>query len=227
MDYCCPSCLRVRPGGEVEDMVVDGQVVQTVRNFCYLGDMIGSEGGSDRALKCRTVATWNKWREISGLLCNKNIPLKSRGGVYSACIRSVMLYGTETWSITKRQEQVLVSCDRRLQRYMAGVRLTDRVSSEEVAAWCGLEQLETEIRRRRLRWFGHVKRREVGDCLGDVLRMEVDGARPRGRPRKSWRANVKEDLRMLNLREEDAQDRDRWRAIINRQTPQNLGRRRR
>ena len=97
-------------------MTVDGKVVQTVRNFCYLGDMIGSEGGSDRALKCRIAATWNKWREISGLLNNKNIPLKSRVAVYGSCIRSVMLYGTETWSITKRQEQALVSCDRRLQR---------------------------------------------------------------------------------------------------------------
>ena len=67
----------------------------------------------------------------------------------------------------------------------------------------------------------------MGDCLGDVLRMEVAGNHPRGRPKKSWMDNVKEDLRMLNLKEEDAEDRDRWRAVINRQTPQNSGKRRR
>ena len=102
---------------------------------------------------------------------------------------------------------------------MAGVRLSDRTPSEEIGRWCGLEQLDIEIRRRRLRWFGHVKRREVGDCLGDVLRMEVSGSRPRGRPKKSWMDNVKEDLRKLNLREDDAYDRDYWRAVIKRQTP--------
>ena len=82
---------------------------------------------------------------------------------------------------------------------MAGVRLSDRISSSEICGWCGLEQLDVEIRRRRLRWFEHVKRREEGDCLGEVLRMDVTGNRPRGRPKKIWMDNVKEDLRKLNL----------------------------
>ena len=77
---------------------------------------------------------------------------------------------------------------------MDGVRLSDRIPSEYIVAWCGLEQLNIEIRKRRPRWFGHVKRREEGECLGDVLRMEVPGNRPRGRPKKTWMDNVKEDL---------------------------------
>ena len=218
-DFICPSCSRVRPVGGTVDLVVDDEVVERVKDFRYLGDVLGSEGGSDRALKSRTRAAWSKWKEISGLLLNKGIPLKSRASVYAACIRSVLLYGTETWSFTKRQEELIRSCDRRFLRYMAGVRLSDRTPSEEIGRWCGLEQLDIEIRRRRLRWFGHVKRREVGDCLGDVLRMEVSGSRPRGRPKKSWMDNVKEDLRKLNLREDDAYDRDYWRAVIKRQTP--------
>ena len=221
VDFCCPSCSRQRSNSATEDLVVDGEVVQKVMDFRYLGDVVGSEGGSDRALKCRTRAAWSKWREISGLLLNKGIPLKSRGAVYAACIRSVLMYGTETWSFTKRQEELIRSCDRRFLRYIAGVRLSDRIPSEEIGRWCGLEQLDIEIRRRRLRWFGHVKRRDGGDCLGDVLRVEVPGSRPRGRPKKSWMDNVKEDMRKLNLREDDALDRDYWRAVIKRQTPQN------
>ena len=59
-----------------------------------------------------------------------------------------------------------------------------------------------EIWRRRLRWFGHAKRREEGDCLGEVLQMVVTGNRPRGRPKKTWMDNVKEDMRKLNLTED-------------------------
>ena len=114
---------------------------------------------------------------------------------------------------------MMMSCDRRFLRYIAGVRLSDRILSEEIGRWGGLEQLDIEIRRRRLRWFGHVKRRDGGDCLGDVLQVEVPGSRPRGRPKKTWFDNVKEDLRTLNLREDDAHDRDYWRAVIKRQTP--------
>ena len=59
VDFCCPSCSRQRSDGDAEDLVVDGEVVQKVLDFRYLGDVLGSEGGSDRALKCRTRATWS------------------------------------------------------------------------------------------------------------------------------------------------------------------------
>ena len=75
-----------------------------------------------------------KWREISGLLLNKGIPLARRGMVFDACIRSVM-YGGETWPLTKRLESVFVACDRRMLRCMAGITRRDLVCSEEV--WGG------------------------------------------------------------------------------------------
>ena len=59
------------------------------------------------------AAVWRKWREISWLLLNKGIPLAQRGMVFYACIRSVMLYGGETWTLTKRLENVLVGCNQR------------------------------------------------------------------------------------------------------------------
>ena len=76
-----------------------------------------------------------KWREISGLLLNKGIPLARRGMVFDACIRSVLLHGGKTCALTKRLENVLVGCDRRMLRNMAGVTRRDRVYSEEV--WGG------------------------------------------------------------------------------------------
>ena len=57
------------------------------------------------------AAAWVKWREISGLLLNKGIPLAWRGMVFDACIRSVILYGRETWALTKRLEGGLIGCD--------------------------------------------------------------------------------------------------------------------
>ena len=74
------------------------------------------------------------------------------------------------------------------------------------------------LRESRLTWFGHVKRRRGAGVLGEVMQMEVTGTRPRGRPKKVWMKNVEEDLRELNLTQEDAYDRDKWRNIIKRQT---------
>ncbi len=69
---------------------------------------------------------------------------------------------------------------------------------------------------RRLQWFGHVRR--AGQ---DRVRMveEVEGRRPVGRPRKTWRKCIEQDLNQLGLREEMAHVRREWRRVINCPTP--------
>jgi len=174
----------------------------------------------------RVAAAWRKWRDIANLLINKAIPLKHRGRVYDACVRSVLLYGAEGWAMTDRVQSIVTGCDSRILRYMAGVSLRDRVRSEEVARRCGVDEVEMVMRERRLRWFGHVRRREEGDPIRRVMDLEVDGRRPRGRPKKTWKKTVEEDTRLVGVREEDALDRGRWRAMTKRQTSVQGNRRR-
>ena len=102
---------------------------------------------------------------------------------------------------------------------MAGVRLQEHVPSSTVAERCGLRQISDVLRVRRLRWYGHVKRREHGDVLATIRDWIVDGRRPRGRPRKRWIDNVKENMRVLNVNDETARNRERWRSAIARLTP--------
>ena len=102
---------------------------------------------------------------------------------------------------------------------MAGVSLRDRVRSEEVARRCAVDAVETVMRERRLRWFGHVRRKEEENPVRRVMDLEVEGRRPPGRPRKTWKKTVEEDMRLVGVREEDALDRGRWRAMTKRQTP--------
>ena len=185
-----------------------------------------TEGSVERTVRMRVAAAWRKWREISSLLLNRAIPLKYRGRVYDACVRSVLLYGSEGWPMTDRVQSIMTSCDRRMMRYMAGVSLRDRVRTEEVARRCGVDVLEIVMRERRLRWFGHVRRREEDNPMRKVMDLEVDGRRPPGRPRKTWRKTVEEDMRLVGVREEDTLDRERWRAMTKHQTPAQGNRRR-
>ena len=66
--------------------------------------------------------------------------------------------------------------------------------------------------------FGDVVDRE-GGVERAVRDWTVEGRRPRGRPKKTWMDNVKEDMRVLNITDETAMDRERWRSAIARQTP--------
>ena len=129
--FQCPACA----GGAIG---VGGGVVGEVKQFCYLGDVLECGGGSEKAIRARVGAAWGKWKEIASLLVNRGILLHHRGKVYEACIRSVMMYGGEMWALTARLESILLSCDRRMFRYMAGVTWREHVRSAEVARRCGV-----------------------------------------------------------------------------------------
>ena len=92
-----------------------------IKEFCYLGDLLDSEGGVDKAVRVSVSAAWYKWRDIYSLLIWKSVPLKERSRVYDACIRSVLLCGSERWPVKERIANILTSFDRRMLMYIAGI----------------------------------------------------------------------------------------------------------
>lgn len=174
------------------------------------------ESGAERAARVRITAAWNKWREISSLLVNKTIPLRNRAAVYKACVRPVMLYGADTWATTLEIERKIRSSDQRMLRHMAGVRLEDRVSSEVVRERCGVKDIIEELKLKRLRWFGHVRRREGDHILRRAADMEVQrgvGA-TRGGTKKTWIGCVGDDMGRREIGIEEVGNRGRWEILI-------------
>ena len=60
----------------------NGEVLEGVRKFCYLGDMLNGEGGSRLASISRVGCDWKKFRELSGILTSKKVALRLKGKVY-------------------------------------------------------------------------------------------------------------------------------------------------
>ena len=97
--------------------------------------------------------------------------------------------------------------------------------SSNAARWSGREPGEfqsdrepgeiliRQIQRGRLRWFGHVERKEENNWVKKCTRMNVIGVVDRGAPRKTWRSCVKRDMKAMGIKEEMAQDRCAWRNI--------------
>jgi len=91
----------------------------------------------------------NKLRQLVLLLTNK-------GRLYSSCVRSSMLHGSETWHVRKENEVALQRAEMRIVRWMCGVKLQDRVPSKELRGGPGLDDIISVLQRNRLRWYGHV-----------------------------------------------------------------------
>ena len=70
-----------------------------------------------------------------------------------------------------------------------------------------------KLRNVRLRWYGHVKRREEDYVGKRMMEMAVPGRRKRGRPRRRWMDLVREDMERVGAREGDEVDRVKWRLL--------------
>ena len=211
LDYLCCRCKSGRDDEDCEKTVKFGRdEIEVVKEFCYLGDMLGQDGDVRRAVTARIRAGWKKFRELSGTLCGKILSSKLKGRLYKACVRSVMSYGAECWSMKKADVRRMESTEMRMVRMMCGKTLRDKVPSIMLRERMGIEDIEEHLREYRLRWLGHLERMNPEDLVRRVRKENIVGRKKRGRPKKSWEDVVKEDMVKRNLKVEDAQMWEKW-----------------
>ena len=187
--------------------------VGEVERFKYLGSVVQKDGGFEEDVKNRIKCGWMKWREASGVLCDRRMPIRLKGKFYKTVVRPAMLYGSECWAVDKKTEQRLSVAEMRMLRWMSGVTREDRIRNEYIRGSLGVASIVGKLRENRLRWFGHVKRREETEAVRVVMEMNVEGKRGRGRPKKRWIDGVESDMRIAGVRVRDVADRALWRCM--------------
>ena len=74
-----------------------------------------------------------------------------------------------------------------------------------------MDDLEEHLRQKRLRWFGHIARRDEEVEIKKVFELKIEEQRKRGRPVKRWIDVVEEDMKKRGVLQQDAVDREGWR----------------
>ena len=181
--------------------------METVKGFCYLGDRLDTRGGCETAVTSRVRIGWMKFRECGELLRGKRFSLRMKGMVYRNCVRSAMLYGSETWCLRESEMAILRRTERAMVRSMCLVKLVDRKNTVELMEMLGLKKtLDRMAKANGVRWYGHVIRREDDNILKKAIMMEVNGQRKRGRPKMTWKRQVEESVKKVGLKIEEAAD---------------------
>ena len=198
---------------EVSIQGEDGTVIKQSNEFNYLGSVLTEEGGTEKAVRQRVKEAWRKWRELTGVILDKKMPLKLKMKIYKTTIRPVLLYGAETWALKRKEEELLERTEMRMVRWIAGISLLERRESQDIRRMCGICNVKEKAREARLRYYGHVMRREEEEPVKRAKNMPVMGRRSVGRQRIRWMDVVKRDMDEMGLGEEDAENRNGWRRL--------------
>jgi hypothetical protein len=145
--------------------------------------------------------------------------------IYKTIILPVVLYGCETLSLTVREEYKLRVFENRVLRRIFGPKRDEvmggwrKLHTEELHNLCSSPSTIRIIKSRRMRWAGHVARMVEKRNVYSLLVGKPEGKRPLGRPRRMWIDSIKMDHLEIGLSVVDwiglAQDRYRWRALVN------------
>ena len=200
------------------EIVLDGTAIEVVQNFVYLGSNISSNVSLDTEINSRIGKAFATFARLSARVWeNPKLKISTKVAVYSSCVLSTLLYSSETWATTKKQETKLNSFHFRCLRRILGISWMDKITNEEVLKRTCLTTLPTLLKRRRLRWLGHVSRMEDGRIPKDILYGELaSGNRAVGRPLLRFRDVVKRDLSSLKITdwENIAANRAVWRSTV-------------
>ena len=216
-EYMCVNERQDTGSGTVK---MQGEEVTKVDDFKYLGSTVQSNGECGREVKKRVQAGWNGWRRMSGVICDRRVPARVKGKVYKVAMRPAMLYGLETVALTKRQETEMEVAELKMLRFSLGVTRMDKIRNEYIRGTAQVGKFGEKTREARLRWFGHLRRKDDGYIGRRMLRMELPGKRKRGRPKRRFVDVVKEDMAEVEVTEEDTVDRNNekenplWRPLM-------------
>ena len=153
------------------------------------------------------------WRKVSGVLYDRKLSAKVKGKIYKSVVRPTMLYGMEMVAVTERQVGKIEVAELKMVRWALRVTRKDKIRNEYVRGTSKIAKLGDKLRNVRLRWYGHVKRREEDYVGTRMMEMAVPGRRKRGRLRRRWMDLVREDMERVGAREGDEVDRVKWRIL--------------
>ena len=162
-----------------------------VNIFKYLGTLITDTGKTETEIEARTKLAKSQFSTMSKSLASKRLKMSTKIRILKCYVFSIFTYGSEAWTLSKVLEHKIEVFQMYCLRWMGNISWKDKVTNENVLTKLNTERtLLKSIQERKLRYYGHIKRKN--DILTMAMEGKICGKRPRGRPRINWFSDVKE-----------------------------------
>ncbi|MXP61705.1 hypothetical protein FD744_25325 [Pantoea sp. Taur] len=194
---------------------------EKVDQFTYLGSLVTQDNSPAAEVKRRILMANKCYFGLRKEFTSRLLSRQTKHHLYRTLIRPVLLYGSETWTTSKRIEQDLLVFERKiLRRIFGGVHIDGnwrRRTNNEICSIFNEKDVVLTMKLGRLRWAGHVARMNNEAIPKKLLTEPLHGTRRRGRPKLRWSDGVEGDAgNVLGVRNwmTAALNRDDWRKLV-------------
>jgi len=198
---------------EVIRIKVDNTILEQVKKFTYLGQIITDDGNCDREIRKRIEMARKSFINMKDVLCSRRLNLNTRKRLVKCYILSTFLYACETWTFNAEAWRRIEAFEMWLYRRMLKISYVEHKTNDEVLNLMKTKrELVKNIKIRKTRYFGHIIRGER--LQKDLMEGVVEGIRKRGRPRRMWTTDIKDWTgRSYGGEARTAQDRWGWHVM--------------
>uniref|UniRef100_A0A914QT94 Reverse transcriptase domain-containing protein n=1 Tax=Panagrolaimus davidi TaxID=227884 RepID=A0A914QT94_9BILA len=178
---------NVRDPNEI--ILLNDEEVEKVNEFIYLGQIVkwpSQPGRFNKEISRRICSGWNAFNKAKKLLISRRIPAYLKRKYFNQCIFPAMLYGCETWCLTKTEETRLAVAQRKIERRMLNVRLLDQHSREWLRERTQLKDIVQAARERKWNYLRKLMLLPDDRWNRKLTEWIPNTRRPVGRPPTRW-----------------------------------------
>ena len=180
-------------GDDIQSVRACGENIEILDSFTYLGSVVHNDGGSGWEVTRRLGLAYGVMDSLNrSIWRSRYLTRRTKTRLFRALVLPVLLYGSETWTLTSALKARLDSFGTKCLRRIMGYTWRDRVSNQRILRETGVTPITSQIYERQLQLYGHVARLPEEDPAHRVISERIDSGwrRPRGRPRNSWLKQV-------------------------------------
>ena len=178
--------MKILASGPITLWEIDGETVEAVSDFAFLGSKITADGDCSHEIKRHLLLGRNSMTNLGSILKNRDIILPTKVCLVKAMVFPVVMYECESWTIEKAECQTNDAFEiwywRRLLRVSWTVRRSNQSMLKEINLEYSLEGLMLKV---TLQYFGHLIQRAVSLEKTLMLR-KFEGRRRRGWQKTRW-----------------------------------------
>ena len=138
---------------------MDEYKINQTENYCHLGVNIGEKNLQEAEIHNRIAKYNSNVSMMYPLLKNRFVLRGCKVVIYKTSLKPILLCGSEIWALTSRTKSNLQAAEMRVFRLIKGVTRKDRIRNVQISEELNVVQLlDDDLDRKRLRWYGHVKR---------------------------------------------------------------------